>query len=241
MTRTVRRRFLVLFAAIAALIALSGGLAVPTTAQAQSAGVLVSNIGLTPSGSTFSFIFKEFAKGIYTGSNTGGYSLTSVELDVSTVPNSTTDLVVQIWSSTADNVPDSAVITLENPTTLSVGLNTFSAPESSVLNASTSYFLVVSYTGDSPYLGMERNSTGALDDTGLAGWDWGERVRSRPRIKRCLGARQHWAAHAYAFQRHRGGGRHAVHPDVERRACLGERGRHNELPGHAGRKRSRTT
>ena len=46
MTRTVRRRFLVLFAAIAALIALSGGLAVPTTAQAQStAGVLVSNMG----------------------------------------------------------------------------------------------------------------------------------------------------------------------------------------------------
>ena len=122
----------------------------------------------------------EYAKGISTGSNTGGYSLTSVELDVDTVPNSTTDLVVQIWSSTGDDAPDSAVITLDIPTTLSEGLNTFPAPEDSVLNASTIYFLVVSYTGGSPHLGMPPNSTGALDDTGLAGWDW-ENGYARPR------------------------------------------------------------
>ena len=195
MTRT-GRRFSILFAAIAALaktgsaaprhaflrsarvlaavacLALFGALALPGAAQAQEADVLVSTIGLTPSGISVSFSTYEYAKGVRTGSNTGGYSLTSVELDVDTVPNSTTDLVVQIWSSTGDNAPDSAVITLDIPTTLSEGLNTFPAPEDSVLNASTIYFLLVSYTGDSLHLGMPRNSTGALDDTGLAGWDW---------------------------------------------------------------------
>ena len=152
-----------------ALLALVGALALPATAEAQ-ADVLVSSLGLDAASSSVSFGFFEFAKGIATGSNTGGYSLTSVELDVATVPGSITNLVVQIWSASGDADPDAAVITLENPTTLSVGLNTFSAPANSVLNASTSYFLFVSYTGASPYLGLLRNSTGALDDTGLAGW-----------------------------------------------------------------------
>ena len=43
MTRTVRRRFLVLFAAIAALIALFGALALPAQAQSDH-GVLVSEL-----------------------------------------------------------------------------------------------------------------------------------------------------------------------------------------------------
>ena len=152
-----------------ALLALVGALALPATAEAQ-ADVLVSSLGLDAASSSVSFGFFEFAKGIATGSNTGGYSLTSVELDVATVPGSITNLVVQIWSASGDADPDAAVITLENPTALSVGLNTFSAPANAVLNASTSYFLFVSYTGASPYLGLLRNSTGALDDTGLAGW-----------------------------------------------------------------------
>ena len=46
MTRTDRRRFLVLFAAIAALITLSGALALPLQAQTTPA-VLVSNLGQT--------------------------------------------------------------------------------------------------------------------------------------------------------------------------------------------------
>ena len=87
MTRTDRRRFPVLIAAIAAL-ALAGaalGLLLAPV-QAQESQTLLSNTGQDADG-TFSFTTIYSAQGFTTGSQAGGYVLSSVELDVSQVPN----------------------------------------------------------------------------------------------------------------------------------------------------------
>ena len=84
MTRTNRRRFLVLFAAIAALLALSGALALPLQAQITPA-VLVSNIEQT-SLSGGGLLNEDFVKGqaFSVPSGGGDYTLTSIEMGIIT-------------------------------------------------------------------------------------------------------------------------------------------------------------
>ena len=81
MTRTDRRRFPVLFATIAALLALFGALALPATTQAQSAGELVSNIGKAQEGVAFAMNDNYLlAQGFSVPSGGGNYTLTSIEM-----------------------------------------------------------------------------------------------------------------------------------------------------------------
>ena len=80
------------------------------------------------------------AMGFQTGSNAGGYTLTSVKALFSAVSNSD-DVRVRIFSSSAGGTPDSSLYTLINPT-VSIGLNTFTAPANTRLEKSTQYFVV---------------------------------------------------------------------------------------------------
>ena len=162
--------------AAAALLALSGALALPAAAQAD---VLVSNFGhpvvtsLNAAVGTY-----QYAKCFSTGQNTGGYNLTSLELDVKVVPASTANLTVAIYSSTTDasnnKVPDAEVVALAIPT-LSVGTNTFAAPANTVLDPSTvgarkNYCVFIAdstSTGTTLELGRADN---ALADTLQMGW-----------------------------------------------------------------------
>ena len=89
MTRTDRRRFHILFAAIAVL-ALAGaalGLLL-STVRAQEAGTLLSNTEQETEAHTNTDLFYP-AQGFITGSKAGGYVLTSIELDVATAPGDT--------------------------------------------------------------------------------------------------------------------------------------------------------
>ena len=161
--------------AAAALLALSGALALPATAQAV---VLVSNFGrpVAPLNATVGTY--QYAKCFSTGTNTGGYNLTSLELDVKVVPASTANLTVAIYSSTTDSlnnkVPDAEVVALAIPT-LSVGTNTFAAPANTVLDPSTSgarkhYCVFIAdstSTGTTLELGRADNSQA---DTLQTGW-----------------------------------------------------------------------
>ena len=135
MTRTNRRRFLVLFAAIAALLALSGALALPETAQAQSAGVLVSNIGQTSDGTATINSGSLVAQGFKVASGGGNYTLTSIEVPVDLFGISaltTADLALlsaRLWSADAFGEPVSSLHQLTNPPSISDGdTATFTAP-----------------------------------------------------------------------------------------------------------------
>ena len=161
--------------AAAALLALSGALALPATAQAD---VLVSSFGHSVATTNAAVGSYQYAKCFQTGTNTGGYNLTSLELDVKVVPASTANLTVAIYSTTTDasdnTVPDAEVVALTIPT-LSVGTNTFTAPANTVLDPSTedaskSYCVfIVDSTSTGTTLELGRASSG-IEDTAATGW-----------------------------------------------------------------------
>ena len=96
MTRTDRRRSPALFAAIAVLAVAMAVLGLfLSTAEAQESETLVSNTGQGPDG-TLSFTVTYSAQGFTTGSQAGGYVLSSVELDVSQVPNTPADVTIAL-------------------------------------------------------------------------------------------------------------------------------------------------
>ena len=132
LTRTDRRRFPILIAAIAVLALAGAALGLLfSTAEAQEAETLLSNLeeGAFSTGIVVSdlVIAQEFT----TGSNSNGYVLSNVKLDVDEVPNTSADVTVELWSVTTNDPPGPAasVATLTHSTgTWATGPNTFNAP-----------------------------------------------------------------------------------------------------------------
>ena len=155
-------------------------LGVAQVAYAQTS-VLASNTGQTPT-ATQLISSKEQAQPFITGLNMGGYTLTSIELDVQRVPSSTTGITVALWSATGGGLPNAVLHTLTHPSDLSTtGLTTFSAPANTVLTKGTKYFIFVSYDGGGTTLRLKRTTSAtALDAASLAGWSTAAR-RSRNR------------------------------------------------------------
>ena len=184
MTRTDRRRVPVLFAAIAALLALFGALALPATTQAQDAGVLVSNIEQTDrlGGSRVSDIF--LAAQSFSVPSGGDYTLTSIEIVINTDISSTNigSMIVSIWSADASGHPASSLHTLTNPASITENVAaSFTAPAGSTLAAGNTYVVMVDYDVDgTPYWSStdsdSEDATSVTDwtisDTGL----WRQRV-----------------------------------------------------------------
>ncbi|MYC87358.1 MAG: hypothetical protein F4X22_03845 [Gemmatimonadales bacterium] len=140
-----------------ALLALSA-MTAPAPAAAQS--VLVSNIGQANTGGDSPLVSFDLAQGFTTGSNTGGYTLTSVDVNFLHAPSG---LSVKIATGlpSATNV----VATLSNPT-LSTGTLTFTAPASTTLSAGTTYWVVIEGSA-----GTVRNTGTSSEDSGAAaGW-----------------------------------------------------------------------
>ena len=147
-----------------AVLALSAS-AVPASAQS----VLVSNIGQT--GTTANLASRDRAQGFTTGSNTYGYTLTSVEVGFGTQPDGVT---VRL----ATGLPSATTFfaTLTNPTTLVAGNNTFTAPAGTQLRAGTTYFVVVrANTGT-----IRTTQSGSEDSGGAAGWSIADSTMTRP-------------------------------------------------------------
>ena len=120
----------------------TGSGATSAASTPMSPNALVSNIGQN-SNTQVSFTAHSIAQGFRTGSNTDGYTLSSVEVKFNGIPDSS--LVVQL----ATGLPSSTTVvaTLNNPSSLSAGNNTFTAPSNTTLDASTNYFVIV--VGDS--------------------------------------------------------------------------------------------
>ena len=75
-----------------------------------------------------------------TGSNPTGHTLSSVDFFIRSF-SSGDSVAVAIYSSDSNGNPGSEVYALTNPTTVSDGLNTFTAPADSALAAQTKYFV----------------------------------------------------------------------------------------------------
>ena len=177
MTRTDRRRLPVLIAAIAVLALVGAALGLLlSTAEAQESQTLLSNTGQTfnPGNAVIVADFRQ-AQGFNTGSNAPGYRLDSIELHVGTVPNTPSDVTVELWSANSDSKPDASVATLTHSTgTWATGANTFNAPADTELDANTLYFVHVSYSGERADLTLGETGFTAHDSGEAAGWSVGQ-------------------------------------------------------------------
>ena len=110
------------------------------------------------------------AQGFTTGSNTPGYGLTSVQLDLTGTGSSTT-LAVKIFTTNSDGSPNTEHATLTNPDSIGNGTQTFTAPDGTTLMPGTTYTVVVSAASGGTIDGSLRRVTGTGEDSGGAdGW-----------------------------------------------------------------------
>ena len=177
-TRTFPR--LVFIGAFLATAALLLGFSAPAHAQ-----TLVSNTGQTTHGHTACVLGSEpvieldCAQGFFTGQNTRGYDLSSIQLDTQGAPGSGT-LTVTVRAATGSGRPSNAVLyTLTNPSSVGTGLQTFTAPGGARLNRDTQYFVHMTFDGSGtrPRWNLTANDN---EDSGKAiGWSIGDHRYTR--------------------------------------------------------------
>ena len=151
-----------------------------TQQQTVTEVTLVSNTGQTAT-NPFAVGTNEWAQSFTTGSNSGGYNLSSIELDINTLPPqqlTSSDFTVSIWSATAADpaanppvpaLPDSPLHTLDNPNTFTTGIVAFSA--SGVVLMPGTYFVHVS---SAQTVNLNRTRSLAEDDDPAQGWSIGD-------------------------------------------------------------------
>ena len=168
--------------ALVAVFALPGGIA--------QADTLVSNIGQSTSTHTgnVSSVTSQ-AQAFTTGSTVGGYGLGSVEVQVSSFSGTTSHISVSIYSEDGGD-PDSVVHALSNPATISSGTQTFTAPANALLDASTTYYVVISSTSSS--INISRTTSSSEDMGGATGWSIAN--------SRTFGSSTSWATSANALK-----------------------------------------
>ena len=82
------------------------------------------------------------------------------------------------WSATSGATPEpnASVATLTHSTrTWTTGLNTLNAPADTQLDANTTYFLILSYSGRRAFLNISATDETSADGGGAAGWSVGQR------------------------------------------------------------------
>ena len=152
---------------------------------------LVSNIGQTPSGSGgFSSTTTRRAQAFTTGTNTGGYNLTSVALAIDIVPGEPANFVVTIRAAATNGLDPSDTVThtLTNPATFTAQSdNRFTAPENATLSAGTTYLVDVRYSGAAAYPSTSFTATNGEDSGTAAGWSIANNSRVYPASWRASG------------------------------------------------------
>ena len=132
--------------AAAVLLALTGALALPAAAQAV---VLVSNIGQSGSGGVNMEDDYALGQAFSVGADGGDYTLTSIEIPISSYPIAATDigsLSVSVWTATSSGHPSSLLHTLMNPESIAADTTVmFDAQAGATLEAGQTYVVVVYY------------------------------------------------------------------------------------------------
>ena len=146
--------------ALAALLLAGAG----TVAAPASAAELVGNIGQSGDGAAQGIASYDHAQGFTTGSNSGGYTLTDIQIVFGTGSKSgiSVKLATGLPSSTTE------VVTLSNPSLPNAGgTRTFTAPTDTTLSADTEYWVIVEGTA-----GIVRSTTSDAEDSGgMSGWE----------------------------------------------------------------------
>ena len=135
---------------------------------------LVGNLGQNPVGSLFVHRTMTLYQAFTTGSDAPGHDgfvLGSVSANVQNVPDTASGVTVSIYSADTLGRPDSSLHTLTNPASFATGANTFTAPANATLDAGTTYFVAVAYTGTDP-LDFQLLSTASVNEDagGATGW-----------------------------------------------------------------------
>ena len=161
--------------AAAALLALTGALALPAQAQAD---VLVSNIGQT-SDATSGLTNGELTGQVFKVASGGGnYTLKSIEVPVvlvNTTALTAADIALlsaSLWSADEFEDPVSSLQALDVPSSISDGdTATFTDASGTTLEAGKRYAVVFVYNKSSAELSIKAVGSGSEDGTSLAGWD----------------------------------------------------------------------
>ena len=149
------------------------------TQQQNSDVTLVSNTGKSRGRAyTLNSTYPRWAQGFTTGSNEGGYNLTSIVVKLDDdVPAATTNIAVSIRADDSGNPSDTVFATLTNPAAFTASSdNTFTAPAGTVLTKDTTYFAHLERTG-SDDLEFVVTSDPIEDPTPATGWSIGNDFR----------------------------------------------------------------
>ncbi len=159
------------YAAAAVLVTFAAPLARPLQAQSK---ILVSNVGQSAGGHGSLLDFDQ-AQAFTTGSNSAGYTLKSVEIDIGANDEYATVFTVSVHSNSS-GTPGASLGTLSNPASLSRnGVYAFTHTRGIALAASTTYFVVIDRVGANtgPLLSINNTSSDAQDPGRASGWTIG--------------------------------------------------------------------
>ena len=156
------------------LVAVAGLLALPLPAQAQSK-ILVSNVGLPNNSGSGSLIEFDQAQAFTTGSNSDGYTLRSVEIDIGANSDEYATVFTVSIHSNSSGTPGASLGTLSNPASVSRdGVYAFTT-RGIALAASTTYFVVIDAVAISGLQIYINNTSSNAQDPGKApGWSIGD-------------------------------------------------------------------
>ena len=173
-----------------------GPLSSEATAAVVPADVLVRNTGQTvqDSGADADASFPRYGHSFTTGSNTAGYTLSSIGATFQTIGDTSTagtELTATL-NAESSGLPGSALCTLSDPATfIASGLHAFDAPTTDPcppLAAETTYFVVLSRAnGNTNAIKLAVTSTLGEDSGSAPGWSIGDRAHQY------TGASSSWA------------------------------------------------
>ncbi len=121
------------------------------------------------------------AQSFTTGSQSGGYTLTSV--DIVSEDQNAAEFSAAIWTVDSDNEPDDGdnnnkVADLTAPGSFAAGTLNFTAPASITLDASTTYVVLITPTVESASLKFDTTDSNNEDANGADGWSIGNAAHS---------------------------------------------------------------
>ena len=152
-----------------------------TDEDTEAEKVLVSNSGKRNSGNA-TVNESDSAIRIHTGSNSEGYLIHSVALKFQEALEDPTGVRVSWWSSHKPgrhNRPNSEIFAFTNPASIKARLTEFTAPEDTVLEPDTSYYIMIERVGDTAIKFLETRLD-SQDSISEQDWDIGALRFYRP-------------------------------------------------------------
>ena len=154
-----------------------------TDDDTEAETVLVSNTGQRVKDNT-KVQNSDSALRFDTGSNEGGYALHSVALSFAESLTDPSSVRVSLWSmrTVGSNLerPNVEIFAFANPAIIEASLTEFSAPQDTVLEADTTYYIHIERAGDVPLM-FNETASDSEDEFSAAGWRIGTIRLHRPR------------------------------------------------------------